>query len=557
VTAAGPVCVGDLVFQIPVDLEPLAAARAVTFGVRHGCLLDAAGQPWCWGDDSDGQLAVASSTLPEHHRGHPSRTVAGRISGAPRMRSLDAGWLHTCGVSTGGDVVCWGDNSLGQLGRPGSESGPSPVAGLPGGTTAVAAGGAHTCALARDGGVWCWGDGSSGQLGQGSASDSVTPVAVTGLPEPAVAIDAGAYHTCALLQDGDVACWGENRLGQIGDGTRTSRSSSVLVQGLTGKARAVTVGSSFSCALLEVGAVQCWGSNELGELGTGTFSTPPSGNEPPAPPTTVTGLGRGVTALFAAGNHACAELEGGGLRCWGANELGQLGDGTVEGRDRPVPWRGMRAKLPPLPATPKPGRIQGLDVSYHSGRVDWQNAVARGHQFGLTLATAGDDFRDPFFAAHWEGMRQAGLVRGAYHFFVAADDPGQQARIFLSQVLFEPGDLAPVVDVETMGGEPTDDLPDRLGVFLRLIERGVGVKPIIYTGPSFWNAHMTAEFGDNPLWIAQYGVDQPTVPAGWTRWQMWQWQGNADLPDVAPMVDLDRLHPDVDLEELLIPEAGR
>ncbi len=555
VTGPQPVCAGDQAFQVPTDLTPLATARSISFGLRHGCLVDGGGALMCWGDGSEGQLALAPTALPERHRGRACRLAPAVLAGAPPMRSVEAGWLHTCGLSAAGEVLCWGDDSLDQLGRPASGPGVAPVAGLGQDVVQVAAGGVHTCALRRDHTVMCWGDGSEGQLGQGTAVDSGAPVTVAGLPSPAVEIAAGAYHTCARLEDGTVACWGNNRFGQLGDGTRTARSTPALVRGLADRALAVATGDSFTCALLEDETVQCWGSNELGELGTGLLSTPLADEGPPAPPTTVHGLDGGVLALYAAGSHACAETRGSGLACWGANEVGQLGDGTVTTRDAPVVWQGRRATLPRPTAGSGPPPETGLDVSYHSGRVDWHAAAAHGHGFALTLATAGDDFRDPFFAAHWERMRQAGLIRGAYHFFVTADDPAEQAHTFLSHVTFEPGDLAPVVDIETLGGTPPADLPDRLHTFLATVENAVGVAPILYTGPAFWNDHMNDAFGGYPLWIAQYGVTQPTVPTGWSGWHLWQYRGNADLPDVAPVVDLDRLHPEVDIRRLLIPPA--
>lgn len=141
------------------------------------------------------------------------------------------------------------------------------------------------------------------------------------------------------------------------------------------------------------------------------------------------------------------------------------------------------------------------------------------------------------------------------HFFVATDDPAEQAHAFLSHVVFEAGDLAPVVDVETMGGAPVPDLPARLRTFLETVEHAVGVRPILYTGPSFWSTHMNDGFGEYPLWIAQYGVSTPTVPPGWTDWQLWQYRGDADLPDVSPVVDLDRLRAGVEIGRLLIPVA--
>jgi GH25 family lysozyme M1 (1,4-beta-N-acetylmuramidase)/alpha-tubulin suppressor-like RCC1 family protein len=553
VTSEVTICAGDEAFQVPSDLAPLATARAVSFGLRHGCLLDAKGKLMCWGDGSDGQLAVAPATLAEHRRGRPCQPAPTAVAGAPALRSLEAGWFHTCGLTAAGEVVCWGDNSLLQLGRAGADPGVAPVVGLGADIRQIAAGGAHTCVLRRDGAVLCWGDGSEGQLGDGLMTDSAQPRMVEGLPAPATSVVAGAYHTCALLRDGRVACWGNNRFGQLGDGTRTRRANPVLVRGLSGPAVRVASGDSFACALLGIGTVQCWGSNELGELGTGLFSTPLAEEGPPSPPVTVEGLGPGIDTVLAAGNHACVVKADGRILCWGANEVGQLGDGSVITRDTPVAWRGRRGILPRPTPVAAAGSLDGIDVSYHSGRVDWSAAATHGHRFALTMATAGDDFRDPFFAGHWERMRQAGLIRGAYHFFVAADDPEAQAHAFLSHVIFEPGDLAPVVDVETLGGEPVADLPERLRTFLDTVERTVGVKPILYTGPTFWRSHMNDQFGAYPLWIAEYDVAAPTVPAGWDRWHLWQWRGNADLPDVASVVDLDRLHPDVPISALLIP----
>ncbi len=561
-------CVGEADFQLPGDPRVLDDARVVDFGLRHGCLLRDDGQPMCWGCTSEGELGVGPEGVSELRRGRPCSTHPMPTPGAPRLLTLASGWLHTCGITRDHRVVCWGDDSLDQLGRSASAKklgpGPGPVEGLPPATEAaaeaLAAGSEHTCALLADGRVACWGDGSEGQLGDGTARDSARPVLVQGLSGPATALAAGAYHTCALLADGSVACWGENRFGQVGDGTRTQRPTAVAVTGLPGPARSLVAGASFNCALLADGGVSCWGSNEMGELGVGTRAVPPlSGRTPPPPPPQgrVETLPGRATALVAAGNHACALLEEGSVWCWGANEYGQLGDGTLEERDRPVEWQGRGAPLPhpePAGADAAAGPLEGLDVSYHSGRVDWRAAAAQGSRFALTLATAGDDFRDPFFPCHWERMRQAGLLRGAYHFFVADDDPRQQARAFLSHVVYEPGDLVPVVDIEKVGPHPPRDLPQRLQAFVDEIEARLGVKPIIYTGPAFWNANFRGGFGDYPLWLAQYGVDRPAVPAGWNRWIFWQWRGNADLPDVAPVVDLDRLGAGVDLSRLLIPE---
>lgn len=553
-------CAGQEEYRLPVDPAQLGRATEVTFGLRHGCALAGGGMPVCWGDDSEGQLGLDPGTIARQRLRRPYRPAPGPPPGAVALSALAAGWLHTCGLTGDGGVVCWGDHDRGQLGRDAAGPAAAAVEGLEGTAVALAAGGLHTCVVLRGGAVHCWGNGSHGQLGSGLDGDSPRPLAVRGLGAPAVAVAVGAYHSCALLEGGTVSCWGDNRFGQLGDGSRTGRPEPAPVVGLAAPVRELAAGTSFTCALLADGRVQCWGSDELGELGSGDFSDAPlSHQEPPSPPApaAVEGLPGPVQRIRAAGDHACAVLADGSVRCWGGNYSGQLGDGTALDRPTATPWTGRSAVLPRPPRPPLEHPIDGLDVSYHSGRVDWTAARAAGHTFGLTLATAGVDFRDPLLSAHWEGMRQAGLVRGAYHYFVAGDDPADQARHFLSHVALEPGDLVPVVDIESLGDDPNGDLPERLRVFVEEIEGTLGVRPIIYTGPSFWNAHGSADFGDYPLWIAEYGVDAPTIPSGWLSWHIWQWRGDAALPGVASIVDLNRVHPEADLSGLLVPAGGR
>lgn len=562
-----PSCVGTSVFQVPDEVSALAGARDLALGLRHGCLLDADGRAACWGDGLEGQLGVAPAALSERRFGRPIGASPRTVPDLPALAQIVSGWVHTCGRTADGDVLCWGDDARGQLGR-GQGAGAEPdrsgsdvagvtaVAGLTN-IADLAAGGLHSCALDGDGAVHCWGDGSFGQLGTGTPDDASTPVAVAGLGAKARRITTGAYHSCAVLDGGGVSCWGDARFGQVGDGTRERRPAPVSVEGLRGPADDVAAGATFTCALLSDGSVQCWGSNEFGELGLGRGDT--SGNEPDSVPRAsgTVALPSPALGIAAAGVHACAVLADESVHCWGGNESGQLGDGSRELRRTPVLWSG--ASPDPLPAPPDwRAPAEGIDVSYHSGHVDWAAAKADGSTFALTLATAGVDFRDPFLTAHWTRMREAGLVRGAYHFYVADDDPVEQAHHFLSHVVLEPGDLRPVVDIESAGKDSgAADLVADLERFVEEVEQTIGIAPIVYTGPVFWRDRVGSDaFRELPLWIAEYGTDTPIVPPGWSTWSLWQYRGNAEMPHVAPIVDLNRLHADVDTRTLRVPESG-
>ncbi len=252
-----------------------------------------------------------------------NRLTPVQVSGlGTSVQAVSAGASFTCALLTGGGVDCWGENSVGQLGdgTRTNHSTPAPVSGLSG-ARQIAAGGSHACALTAGGGVECWGLNSSGQLGDGTGTERLTPVAVSGLSSGVTAIAAGALHTCAVLAGGGVKCWGFNLFGQIGDGTEfNTRLTPVSVSGLAG-ARAVGAGDLHTCALLSGGGMKCWGANGFGELGDGTTTN----RKTPVP---VSGLGSGVTGLAVGTSDTCAILSG-GAKCWGDNSSGELGDGTT------------------------------------------------------------------------------------------------------------------------------------------------------------------------------------------------------------------------------------
>ena len=188
---------------------------------------------------------------------------------------------------------CWGDNSYGQLGDGTTTNNwtPTAVSDLGSGVEAIAVGGHHTCALTAGRGVLCWGSNYAGKLGDGTATDRWTPTAVGGLgSRVAVALSAGGEHTCAVITDGAVRCWGWNIYGQLGDGTTTDRWTPTAVSDLGSGVEAIAAGGYHTCALTAAGAVRCWGNNGGGRLGDGTTNVRWA-------PTWVTGLDHGVEAL--------------------------------------------------------------------------------------------------------------------------------------------------------------------------------------------------------------------------------------------------------------------
>lgn len=247
-----------------------------------------------------------------------------RAAEQPKLVGIAAGLYTTCAITDAGTVRCFGQNDRGQIGdgtTTTANNGPVDVVGLPPDVVAVTTG-ATSCALTGSGAVWCWGDGNWGQLGNGTLEDRSTPVPVTGLSSGVRAISSNAGgHTCALLDTGAVRCWGFNGFGQLGDGTEINRSTPVQPAGLSGGVTALAVGGQHTCALLAGGTVRCWGLNSLGQGGV-----PDTSSRLRSPAAAVTGL-TDVTQIVAGDSHTCA-IRGGEVWCWGDNRDGELGTTT-------------------------------------------------------------------------------------------------------------------------------------------------------------------------------------------------------------------------------------
>jgi alpha-tubulin suppressor-like RCC1 family protein len=312
-----------------VDVGGLSSGvSAIEAGWYHTCALSTDGGVKCWGYNLFGQLGDGSF----HYRLTPL-DVFGLASG---INTIAAGQGHACALTLGGGVKCWGHNDFAQLGDGTQITRRTAVdvSGLSSGVSTVTLAESHTCALTSGGGVKCWGSNQSGQLGDGTTTERLTAVDVSGLGSGVSAIAAASSHTCALTTGGGVKCWGSNYTGLLGDGTTTNRLTPVDVSGLGSGVAAIAVGQSHSCALTTVGGVKCWGSNFVGQLGDGT-------TEGRLTAVDVSGLGSGVIAIAAGRQQTCALTSAGGVKCWGNNLNGELGDGTTTTRLAAVDVNGL------------------------------------------------------------------------------------------------------------------------------------------------------------------------------------------------------------------------
>lgn len=308
----------------PKPIAGLTGVSSIWTSDDFTCATGSDGGVQCWGANFSGQLGDGSF-LP---RAQPAPVI-----GVVNATQVVTGNGHSCALIGDGTVQCWGAGFRGQLGDGdhGGHREPRPVAGpVPGltGVKYIAANGDHTCAVTAMQ-VKCWGGNDLGGNGDGTENDSFTPVVVSGLPANVSGIAVGELHACARLPTNTVMCWGDNRVGQLGNNqamdTQTNSAVPVAVSGITDVDQ-ISARGGISCAHSTDGYFACWGYGGSGALGVGGFDNQ-------IVPHKVTSMS---VDIIAGDRHTCARSAAGALSCWGANDFGQLGDGTDDGRLTPA-----------------------------------------------------------------------------------------------------------------------------------------------------------------------------------------------------------------------------
>ena len=296
-------------------------AIEVVSGLNHHCARLESGTVTCWGTNSYGQLGDGTTA---------TRLTPVMVPGLSDIAELSAGLFFTCARTNGGVAYCWGRNDVGQLGdgTMTQRNSPTAVSGLSA-VSAIGAGDTHACAVVPGGFIHCWGDNSSGQLGDGTTTRRLTPVSVSGLGGSATDVTGGSAHTCAMMGNQTIECWGYNGDGQLGDGTTTMRQSPTTIPSLS-NVTMVDAGSNHTCALAGSGTLYCWGSNDNGQIGNGSSLA-----NGPRSPTTIS-LGEPAAWVSAGNHHTCAAAASGAAFCWGDGG-DRIGDGSTSTADRRAP----------------------------------------------------------------------------------------------------------------------------------------------------------------------------------------------------------------------------
>lgn len=299
---------------------PTAMAAKLAAGGSHTCVIADDGNTYCWGSNIYRQLGDGTQIS----RDGPVRVTALSV----RPTTIAAGWNHNCVITPAGGAQCWGLNQYGQLGN-GSTAETDvavDVVGLSSGVVAITGGRRHGCAVTQSGEAKCWGANDYGQLGTGDTTASSVPVTVSGLGSGVVAIAGGDFSTCAILSGGALKCWGRNESGQLGIGTQVDALVPTLVTGLSSGVVNVSIHSYGACAVLQTGALKCWGYY-LGDGDLDAYSTVPVDVLPAG----------GALSVHAGVGHRCIRTTDSAVACWGEGQGGEIGDGALVERAVPTP----------------------------------------------------------------------------------------------------------------------------------------------------------------------------------------------------------------------------
>ena len=323
--AGGPCCAADPrcngATLTCVNEICIGCTQQIVSGAGHTCALKRDGSVYCWGLNGNGQLGNHTTS----DGSAPAPVLNSQGMGLTGVIELAAGAHHTCALLGNKTIACWGDDRHGQLGIGGTDAAtPVPTLTSLNSVAHIGAGGDHTCAVFDKGDVWCWGANGSGELGNNNMMDSTTPTPVlttAGVQFAGVtAFAMGAAHLCAIATDHSLLCWGANAAGQLGTGNTTPSPNPAPISSLGTHVSAVAAGDRHTCALLDDGTISCFGANDLMQLGTAGSSA-----SSPMPVT----LPQKASALAAGGSLVCAVLSDGTGSCWGNNDRGQLGGGQT------------------------------------------------------------------------------------------------------------------------------------------------------------------------------------------------------------------------------------
>jgi alpha-tubulin suppressor-like RCC1 family protein len=361
------------------DISSVEGFVAISTGDNQTCAISTVGDSWCWGSNSDGQLGIgeiSDSSIP---------VATYLLSNWQKVIAVESGGSHSCTLTTQGNLVCWGLNDMGQVGDTGADTSSVPHYLEDTTFTKIATGIRNTCGVRNGGSIVCWGDNESGQSGNNSTLSSSIPVTAQ-LPAGATAreVATGDSHTCALLDNDDVMCWGSNSKGKLGDGTTTQRlvptkvlqlrtapgqsvnstsdishnaatintsfstvdvsahrvleygtdeflsgETNSIDLGHFGSVQQIASGSQHSCVVIAGGFAKCWGDNSDGALGTGDQTSREL-------PVDVKDLSDHARIVAVGRSHSCVAISSGAVKCWGDNSSGQLGDGSFLSKSTPV-----------------------------------------------------------------------------------------------------------------------------------------------------------------------------------------------------------------------------